>query len=436
LFLTGLFLLLFSAQSFAEQFSLRRHDNVTSFYQKIAEGCIGLGVKYKVPPAAVLAIAGLESGYGSGYVSQVSGNILSLGAKGDDAELPPLTLARDLKTRKLHYDFEEISKLGEGNYKMEKRPASLKKDYRPSEIAGTTKNLAFLKYNPDKEYQANMQCIDDFMNKWLSANSRSSVYRAARFFLDQTIEKHGDGMIFDPQVNRDFIYMIGGRPNSFNYRKTWPPKVINIMNKAGLVELCINIGRDNMGFAQAWGHSLSVEYPTRSEAVAISKPKKPEARTTRKIQPRVTVYDQVIENIARYNSIPAPFLIAMIETGSAFNKNKISSDRRYGLMQISVAQAQAWAAANYYTISSVDTLLEPTLNVRIGAWCIAQARNYWSSYGTNAYSLALCEYKTGRNEMMKYIAYDKAANKLVIREKILYAYVNGVIRQYSSLKRR
>ncbi len=40
---------------------------------------IELTRKLIMPPAAILAIAGVESGFGRGYVASISGNILSQG---------------------------------------------------------------------------------------------------------------------------------------------------------------------------------------------------------------------------------------------------------------------------------------------------------------------------------------------------------------------
>lgn len=424
------FLLFILLSTVVDGKSLRKHDNVTLFYQKISPGCVKLGLKYNVPPAAILAIAGLESGYGSGYVSQITGNILSLGAKGDDPELPPLKLARNLKTGKLVYDSEEIRAMGKGNYRLEQRPASLKKDYRPSRLAGTSRDLAYFKYHPNEEVRANMQCIEDFMKKWLSVNTRSLVYREARLYLDEIVKSKGVDALFDEQVNKRFIRMIGGRPNSFNYRKVWPSKVISILDKAGLVELCKNLRGGSMSFAEAWGHSVKVTHPQHYSAPTRRTPVKNvitrQSNYSRKA--RVTKYDAMIKNISDYNSFPYELALSLINHCSGFNPKKVSSDGRYGLMQISISQAQTWAKANYYSLNSVKQLLEPVLNVRIGLWVLAQSRNYWSAYGENAYALALCEYKLGRAEMMNHIVYDNKNRRVIINEPKLFRFVNSVVR--------
>ena len=77
---------------FSSEYSFRKYIHVESFYSDISLDSIEIGVKNNIPPAAMMAIAGLESGYGSGYVAQITGNILSLGAFKGDKELPRLYL--------------------------------------------------------------------------------------------------------------------------------------------------------------------------------------------------------------------------------------------------------------------------------------------------------------------------------------------------------
>jgi len=54
------------------------------------------------------------------------------------------------------------------------------------------------------------------------------------------------------ELNKAFIYKIGGILNSFNYRKTWPKKVNLIMQKVGLVELIYDIEVNKKSFEEAW----------------------------------------------------------------------------------------------------------------------------------------------------------------------------------------
>ena len=49
-----------------------------------------------------------------------------------------------------------------------------------------------------------------------------------------------------------FINDIGGRPNTFNFRKTWPKKVTYIIKNAGLIPLTKAIYTDKLTFEKAW----------------------------------------------------------------------------------------------------------------------------------------------------------------------------------------
>lgn len=69
-----------SISSKIDQYKLRKYSHVAKLYQEIAASTIELCVNNKVPPAAILSIVSLESGRGSGYIGQITGNILSLNA--------------------------------------------------------------------------------------------------------------------------------------------------------------------------------------------------------------------------------------------------------------------------------------------------------------------------------------------------------------------
>ncbi|MDA9338466.1 hypothetical protein N9Q51_03895, partial [Flavobacteriaceae bacterium] len=58
-------------------------------------------------------------------------------------------------------------------------------------------------------------------------------------------------ILLDEKTNIDFVNSIGGRPNSYNFRETWPKKVINIIKKAGLIELTKQLNNGE-SFMVAW----------------------------------------------------------------------------------------------------------------------------------------------------------------------------------------
>jgi hypothetical protein len=134
-----------------------------------------------------------------------------------------------------------------------KRAKSYKRDYRPSPYAGTPKKLELLKYNPELKRKAYLACLNDFATRWISKDSNMLVFKDARIWLDHLVENDKTKKIlYSMSVNKGFVERIGGVPHSFNYRKTWPKKVILIMKKTRLVSLVDDIANKKMSFEEAW----------------------------------------------------------------------------------------------------------------------------------------------------------------------------------------
>jgi hypothetical protein len=247
-------LVLNASALYSAQYSFRKYKHVKDFYQFTTKEAINISKKYNLPPAAILAIAGLESGYGRGYVAQITGNILSLGAFKGDKELPSLTLPYSKSKKKVLIDPNEIKKSSRSDLVWKKRPKSLKKDYRPAPYAGKSKKLELLMYNKLLKHSAHKKCFNDFATRWIISSSKVKVFREARLWLDSLVKKHGKEILFNKKTNMDFISMIGGHPHSFNYRKEWPKKAKIIINKVGLVKLTNDLEYKNMNFDKAWSN--------------------------------------------------------------------------------------------------------------------------------------------------------------------------------------
>jgi hypothetical protein len=69
--------------------------------------------------------------------------------------------------------------------------------------------------------------------------------------MDSLVNIHGKKILLYEKTNIDFVNAIGGRPNSYNFRETWPKKVINILKKAGLVTLTKQLNNGE-SFMVAW----------------------------------------------------------------------------------------------------------------------------------------------------------------------------------------
>jgi hypothetical protein len=234
------------------KYSFRKYSHVKTFYGNVISDAMEVCETYKLPPAAVLAVAGLESGYGRGYVSQITGNILSLGAFKGDKELPMLYLPYSQSKNKVMFDSKKIKLHKKNDLTWKIRPKSYKRDYRPFPHAGTKNNLELLTYNNNLKKKARKKCLNDFATRWLVSTSNIAAFANTRRWLDKLISENGTDILFDFKVNEEFIRRIGGHPNSFNYRREWPKKANLIMKKAGLVNLVKDIHYKKINFNEAW----------------------------------------------------------------------------------------------------------------------------------------------------------------------------------------
>jgi len=234
-----------------QKYSLRRHAHVKKFYKGISKKATQICLNNNIPPASLLAIIGLESGWDSGYIGQITGNILSLGTRRGDTELPALRLPRNIKTKKIVYDSLEILKYSKSELKWEDRPESLKKDYRPKPWAGTPYNLAYFKHNPKAKIEAHIANINDFVTVFIARKSRIKAYRETRKKMDSLVAKHGKNILLKEQTAIEFIHGIGGKINSYNFRETWPKKVIYIIKNAGLINLTQQL-HNGTSFEETW----------------------------------------------------------------------------------------------------------------------------------------------------------------------------------------
>lgn len=241
----------FSQEKNTKKYSLRKYVHVKSFYKGMSKKATKICLDQNIPPAALLAITGLESGWDSGYIGQITGNILSLGTRGGDTELPALRLPRLLKTKKILFDSLEILTYSKKELRWENRPESLKKDYRPKPIAGTKYQLGYFKNNPKAKANAHVANIRDFVTVFIARKSRIKAYRETRKKMDALVTKHGKSILLEEQTAIDFIHGIGGKLNSYNFRKTWPKKVIYIIKNAGLTSLTKQLN-EGVTFEKSW----------------------------------------------------------------------------------------------------------------------------------------------------------------------------------------
>lgn len=232
-------------------YSLRHYQNVTHFYTMTAQEAVKIGLANNVPPAAILAIAGWESGYGQGYVAQVTGNIMSLGARKGEPELPPLTLPKNRATDQIMIDIDKAKRLPKDQVVWEKRPPSLKKDYRPKPYAGTADHLLYFRNHPQALKQAYAEVMQDFASRWINAQSDVPVFATAAGNMNQLVKREGQSALLKCDVAKAFVKSIGGQPRSFNTRPAWITHVNTVMDKAGLCQLTQELYQ-GQSFKIAW----------------------------------------------------------------------------------------------------------------------------------------------------------------------------------------
>ena len=187
------------------------------------------------PPASILSIACLESGFGKSYVSRVSGNLLSLNALDTETALPPLQLPV-VGHNDYIIDTQRLKKmLATGNeIKVVKRPASLKKDYRPKEIAGGFTELDYFLYHQEEKFSAWQNNIKDLLYNRISEKSAYSAYRETNALCLRIKTNRSITLLFSNKTSTHFLSLIGGRPQSYNANLSWRQKTHNIVYSMGL----------------------------------------------------------------------------------------------------------------------------------------------------------------------------------------------------------
>jgi soluble lytic murein transglycosylase len=119
-------------------------------------------------------------------------------------------------------------------------------------------------------------------------------------------------------------------------------------------------------------------------------------------QPRESIYDPLIVNIARNDGVD-PFLIrALIWRESRFDPLTHGEADEHGLMQVRPDVGQMWAKANKIEDYHDDDLYDPETNIRVGTWYLNRALKHWSQTD-DPVPFALAEYNAGRTNALKWV---------------------------------
>jgi soluble lytic murein transglycosylase len=155
--------------------------------------------------------------------------------------------------------------------------------------------------------------------------------------------------------------------------------------------------------------------------------------------PAIAYYDRFILNAGLRNHIDPALLKAIIWRESRFNHIARGEKGEVGLMQIMPgdrAAAADWAIAHCCAIPSEEELLNPELNIDIGAWYLARALHRYQN-SRDAVALALCEYNAGPGRTEEWIPDPETPEESVfdlITISSTRKYVEDIMKRYDLYK--
>ena len=131
----------------------------------------------------------------------------------------------------------------------------------------------------------------------------------------------------------------------------------------------------------------------------------------------------IIQEANRYGFDPI-FLIAVIENESSFNPNTIGSVGEIGLMQIRPTTAEWICKKVHIAYHGKKTLLDPVMNIKIGAAYMNLLRDRFDSHSR----LYISAYNMGARNV------DKALDKNVWPKEYASAVMTHYVRLYTEVK--
>lgn len=113
--------------------------------------------------------------------------------------------------------------------------------------------------------------------------------------------------------------------------------------------------------------------------------------------PSIAYYDSFIQIAGARHNIDPALIKAVIWRESRFDHTAFGSKGEVGLMQIMPGKKSAaadWSIHFSRDLPSEEDLLDPAMNVDIGAWYLGRALSRYRGF-KDAVALALCEYNAG-----------------------------------------
>ncbi len=146
-------------------------------------------------------------------------------------------------------------------------------------------------------------------------------------------------------------------------------------------------------------------------------------------------YRETVERYALTHQIDPLLIASIMRVESGFNPYAISAKGARGLMQLMPETAE-WVAERVGIESfALEMLFEPEMNVRLGAWYLADLRRLFEGETV----LALAAYNGGRGNVLRWLSDEEWSGTIEEIDDIPFpetrAYVRKVLSTYSMYRR-
>ncbi len=118
---------------------------------------------------------------------------------------------------------------------------------------------------------------------------------------------------------------------------------------------------------------------------------------------RFSAYDAMIADAARKHGLDPLLVKAMVWRESAFDPSKVGTSGERGLMQVSEAAAQDWAAAEKIETFVPTDLFDAKTNLEVGTWYFKKGLERWKQKA-DPVPFALADYNAGHRTVERWIA--------------------------------
>jgi soluble lytic murein transglycosylase len=150
-------------------------------------------------------------------------------------------------------------------------------------------------------------------------------------------------------------------------------------------------------------------------------------------------FNALIEEIAPRYGVDKFLVKAVMRRESKFDPLAHSSKGAIGLMQVTPAAGEDWAAATGRKEFSAGSLWIPRVNIEAGAWYLARALRRWEAMD-DPLPFALAEYNAGRGNVERWLPAGPETTAAQFQEAITYPgvrrYIESVTEYYRDYKER